>query len=262
MMYSRDGKTRRRGGWAVAARINRSRDGGRIGFVDNRDLSRMTLNAQGRSSQTVQRRIFLDGQEAPLQKLLSQAKDAKERVILANWGWSDTKHNFESRKNGPKARQRLIEAIASAKSQAKDVSSLYSASNLMFLTKASGRLPTLYFRSGNESGRIRQQHGGGPRVVSETNKIDYFFSDESQKKKFHKAAKYAMDNGKKFKPRLSKYSASLVPGADNFHFEVTFKGGGKIKKIHMSGGKIDNDISKYDDTRIKSIYLSAIGFTT
>lgn len=217
--------------------------------------------AAHQGSQPVQRRILLDGRAVVLADYLRRARDPKERVILSNWGWSKTDHNFQSTKDGTSAKQRLLAALASARSQVKDVPALYSASNLMFLTKAGGRMPTLYFKSGSDSGRIRQQHGGGPKVVREKNKTDYFFTDQKKMHKFYKAAKYARKNDQNFKPRLSKYGASKVPGADNFHIEVTYAGK-KIKKLHMSGGLIDPGISNYDDNTIKSIYQSAIGFTT
>jgi len=212
-------------------------------------------------NRAVQRRIQLDGTDADLSRLLKQASDMKERVILANWGWSDTEHNFKKSKK-LSARQKLTEAVKSAKSQVVDVPALYSAGNLKFLTKAAGRLPTLYFESGNESGRIRQQHGSGPKVVGQTGKTDYFFSDEDGLSRFEADARKARKDKVAFNPDLANYNATLTPTADYFHYEVTYAGGGKIAKLHRSGGKIDADVSGYDDVRIKSIYQGVIGYST
>ncbi len=209
----------------------------------------------------VQRRIQLDGVNADLSHLLKQANDMKERVILANWDWSDTAHNFKKSKK-LSARQKLKAAVKSAKSQVVDVPALYNASNLKFLTKASGRLPTLYFESGSESGRIRQQHGSGPKVVGQTNKTDYFFSDEDGLNRFEAAARQARKNRIAFNPNLPGYNATLTPTADYFHYEVTYASGQKIAKLHRSGGKVDPEISGYDNTRIKSIYQGVIGYST
>lgn len=215
----------------------------------------------GAGNRIVQRKILLDGVKADLGNLISKAHDDAERVILANWGWSQTEHNFVKSKK-ISAKRKLRAAIRSAKSQVVDVPALYSAANLKFLTKASDRLPTLYFVSGNESGRIRQQHGSGPRVVGQTNKTDYFFSDEDGLGRFEAAAKQAKKNKQTFNPSLSSYNATLTPTADYFHYEVTYAGGRKIAKLHRSGGKADPDVSGYDDTRIKSIYQGTIGYTT
>jgi len=177
-------------------------------------------NTPGKHSRVAQFRILFDGRQVKLTRLLRRATGDEERVILANWGWSKTQHNFASGILGLTARERLFEAIGSASSQVKNPPALYSAANLMFLTKASGRLPTLYFRSGNQSGRIRQQHGAGSKVDREVNKVDYFFSSKSSMKKFFKAALKAAEHGRRFNPRLARYGASLAPGAGNFHFEI------------------------------------------
>ncbi len=212
-------------------------------------------------NKVVQRRIMLDGVAANLSSLLQQANDATERVIIANWGWSKTEHNFVT-SGEVSAQQKLAEAIASAKSRSVNVPALYSTSNLKFLTKAESRLPTLYFKSGENSGRIRQQHGSGPAVIAETNKTDYFFPGKGDVSKFGRAAKEAKQRNTAFNPTLSTYNATLTPTADYFHYEVTYKDNRQIKKVHPSGGQIDTDISGYDDTRIQSVYEAAIGYST
>lgn len=216
----------------------------------------------GQGNKVVQRRIQFNGVDVDLGSLLKRAKDMKERVILANWGWSDIVHNFRRSKKHKTPRKALVKAVESAKSQVKDVPPLYKAGNLMFLTKAGGRLPTLYFRSGNDSGRIRQQHRSGPMVGRETNKIDYFFPDKARMDKFGAATKKARAKDKAFKPWLWRYKAKLTPRAGYSHYEVTYKGSKKIAKVHPSGGLVDLDLRGYNDTRIKSIYQRVIGSIT
>ncbi|MCP5447040.1 MAG: DUF4157 domain-containing protein [Chromatiaceae bacterium] len=235
---------------------------GRESFVKNSAHQlRQKKRAASADNRIVQRKILLDDVKADLGSLITEAHDAAERVILANWGWSATEHNFVKTKR-LSAKQQLKAAIKSAKAQVIEVPALYSAANLKFLTKAAGRLPTLYFVSGNESGRIRQQHGGGPKVAGQTDKIDYFFADADGLDRFEAAARRAKKRNLAFNPTLSDYSATLTPTADALHYEVTYAGGRKIAKLHRSGGKVDPDISGYDDTRIKSIYQGAIGYTT
>ncbi|MEX2228524.1 MAG: hypothetical protein WEB13_02695 [Dehalococcoidia bacterium] len=208
----------------------------------------------------VRRKIELDGTEADLAGLLKQASDMKERVILANWGWSQVMHDFES-SDKVTAAEKLDEAVASAKSQAQDVPALYSAANLAFLTKGEGRLPTLYFISGATSGRIRQQHGSGPAVISQSDKTDYFFNDQKKMRSFQRAARDARSHRAAFNPNLGDYGATTVPTAGYFHFEVTYSGSVPTK-LHPSGGTVDTAIGGYDDTKIQVIYNQAIGLST
>ncbi|SEN13942.1 hypothetical protein [Nitrosomonas marina] len=122
-----------------------------------------------------QRVIKLDGADIDTAQLLAESADKAEKIIIANWDWSETVHDFTTNEaRNLSAKQSLLNAIQVAKSKDKDVPALFSAANLKFLTKAEGRLPTLYFVQGADSGRLRQQHGGGPAVSSEVNKIDYF----------------------------------------------------------------------------------------
>jgi hypothetical protein len=239
--------------------------GSRAGTVQPAVAPRLKLESGGQGNNVVQRQIQLNGVDASFGSLVKYAKDLNELVILANWSGSSIVHDFRTTGRGRSrktARKKLKEALASAKSQVLDVPPLYSASNLKFLTKASGRLPTLYFKSGNDSGRIRQQHPSGPKVVRETNKIDYFFPDKARMRKFGAAAKKARKKRKAFKPWLWWYKAKLTPTANYSHYEVTYKGNKKISKVHPSGGLVDLDIGDYDDTKITSIYQRVIGSIT
>ena len=211
--------------------------------------------------EVIQRRILFDGKQVEIGKQLSRASDMKERVIIANWDWSQTDHDFVTTKRGT-SQDKLDKAVASAKAQVVDVPPLYSASNLMFLTHGSDRLPTLYFKSGNLSGRIRQQHGSGPVVIDQTDKVDYFFPSKDKMDLFYDATADARTKKADFNPDLSTFEATLTPTAGYYHFEVTYKSGRKIAKVHPSGGTVVTNTGGYNDIRIKSIYQGVIGYTT
>lgn len=209
-----------------------------------------------------QRVIKLDGADINTARLLAEAADMAEKIIIANWDWSQTVHNFTTnKKRNLSAKQKLLNAVQLAKSQVKDVPALFSAANLKFLTKAEGRLPTLYFVQGAHSGRLRQQHGSGPAVLSEVNKIDYFFASKSKMRKFQAIAVQAMTKGEDFNPDLNAYEATSVPTAGYAHFEATYSGR-KLIKIHPSGGTVVTGLDAYTDLKIKAIYQGIIGLTT
>lgn len=234
------------------------------GVVGNRAIVRLlregSPGVQERSARQVQRVITLDGQALDLRAALEATGDVNERVILANWGWSTTSHDFvgDSRTSAAK---RLQDAVAVAKAQVVDPPALYSAANLAFLTSAPGRLPTLYFIAGSTSGRIRQQHGAGPAVISQTNKVDYFFASRTDLDRFNADARASVVAGADFRPDLSTYNATTTPTANHHHYEVTYAGA-RVVKVHPSGGTVDTGIGAYDDPRIKSIYQKAIGART
>jgi hypothetical protein len=219
-----------------------------------------TENAQ---RSVVQRRLLVQDGEVNLSLLLKLAPDMATRVIIANWAWSDTPHNFSSV-------EKLFEAINAARLKSKDVPALYSSDNLEFLTQTPGRLPTLYFKSGINSGRIRQQHGSGPAVIAETYKKDYFFEDNADKSNFAEAASAARRANPKltFHPNSDDpetyFNVKLDPTEGDYHCEVTFTGTDTwiVQKVHPSEGRIVTDTSTYNDEKIKKIYQSAIGYTT
>ena len=210
----------------------------------------------------VQRVIKLDGADVDNAQLLAEAADMAEKIIIANWDWSQTVHNFtKNDKQNLSAKQKLLNAIQRAKNQVRTVPALFSAANLKFLTQAEDRLPTLYFVQGTNSGRLRQQHGSGPAVFTEVNKIDYFFASKSKMRKFKTAAKLAMTNREDFNPDLSAYEATTIPTAGYAHFETTYSGR-KLIKIHPSGGAVVTGLDAYTDLKIKAIYQGIIGLTT
>lgn len=218
------------------------------------------LGVRRKPAAVVQRVLQVNGKNVNLGMLLDHADDMNESVILANWDWSKTVHNFEATTR-QEAYAKLYQAIGAAKSQVVDPPALYVAANLKFLTNASGRLPTLYFISGSLSGRIRQQHGSGPAGISQSGKVDYFFANHDKLQQFQQAAQLARSEGKDFTTDVGTYAGSLNPTAGNYHLEITYSGS-KPGKTHASGGLINVSTGDYDDLKIKAIYQKAIGFTT
>ena len=164
---------------------------------------------KGRGTAVIQRVIKLNGQQLSDDEVAQHGADATERTILANWAASDVEHRFT------KARH-LKKAVASVKTKPTDASDLYKKANLKFLTKADNRLPTLYFKSGDDSGRLRQQHGKGPKVGSETNKKDYFFENSAHLDTFEAAAKDAKANDRAFDPTALNLVHSTA-ATDDYH---------------------------------------------
>ena len=214
----------------------------------------------GGGTATVQRRIMFDGELVKLAALFSKVEDKHARTILMNWGKSGTEHDFVSDRS-KSAEDKLFAAVKSAQGQSPDPGALYKAANLKFLTKAEGRLPTLYFSSGNHSGRIRQQHGSGPVIIDQHDKVDYFFKSQAGMNLFFAGARRAMKEKKVFDMdvRQAGIDGSLTPATGDFHLEVTYAGEGRVAKVHPSGGVVDMAIEAYDDARIRQIYARAIG---
>jgi hypothetical protein len=201
-------------------------------------------------SPVLQRTIKVDGKEYSTAKLWKAILSKKARVIAANWALSSIDHDFRSV-------DKLGEALAKAMAQTKAPPALFQAANLKFLTKADERLPTLYFKSGGNSGRLRQQHGSGPAVVEESGKVDYFFASKRVMKYFSSRL-YAWGNRDRVERRLVKYGGTTTPTAGYAHLEVTYSGQDIVKR-HPSGGLIDVATVGYDDDAITAIYQRVTG---
>lgn len=261
---------RRYGNQAVQCLLTRRQGaGGRLQGGDTGVSSKaseaqvLKYGFEGREDKVVQREILLDGKEADFDGLLGQTDDDRKQVVLMNWHLSETKHDFKKDSgypdSGKSASEILFEAVDSAARHVKDPPELYTKSNLRFLTQAVGRLPTLYFVRGDLSGRIRQQHRKGPKVESERNKKDYFFSNKDDMGRFHKSARSARKARQKFDVNVEEFGGTLKPTDGFFHLELTYNDDGTIRKLHPSGGKIQTDISGFTDQIITSIYHGAIG---
>ena len=219
-------------------------------------LKQLNLTIQ---NDAVQRVIELDGVVADKGQLQDKVADKAEKDIIANWGQSEIVHKFKTNRT-KNAEENLETAINNAKKQAVDVPALFSAANLKFLTQAEDRLPTLYFKQNNDSGRLRQQHGSGPGVFTESNKTDYFFPDKDNKQKFAEKARSAMKKTV-FNPDLIEFKAVTIPTQGYEHYEVTYNNNGVPIKVHPSGGTVETNLNGYGDLQIKAIYQRIIGFT-
>jgi hypothetical protein len=250
----------RRGGYAPA-----SESGQRLLAHELTHVVQQTGAGQGMENaqrSVIQAKILLNGEEAKLEDLLAQwENDEAAQNILTNWSKSEIPHNFEDGQKGT-AKQALATAVKSAKKRSKEAPALYKKENLKFLTKDENRLPTLYFKSGNDSGRIRQQHKSGPEVIAETYKVDYFFPKNEDKTKFSNAASKAKNGKVAFKPNLEDYNATLEIKDGYYHAEVTYTNDKDqmVVKVHPSGGKIVTNIEDFkDDQIIKAAYQSSSG---
>ncbi|HEU0054759.1 MAG TPA: hypothetical protein VFQ39_16345 [Longimicrobium sp.] len=215
------------------------------------DFSRVAVSAP--DSGVVQRVIHIEGRKAK-RKQLSKGRSKDEKRILKHWRKSNTVHDFTRPEH-------LDDALASAVGQPAEPPDLYGAGNLAFLTEADNRLPTLYFKEGNTSGRLRQQHGHGPKAASETNKRDYFFRKKKDLDKFHKAARKARRKGKKFDPWGIRWGFHKTPRHDDYHHEVTYRADDprRVKTTHKSQGRVRTDLHGYDENAVRSIYRRIVG---
>nr|MDU9042979.1 DUF4157 domain-containing protein [Candidatus Electrothrix aestuarii] len=104
----------------------------------------------------------------------------------------------------------------------------YNRDSLRFATQAEGRLPSLYFESGEKIRRLRQQHKGGPLIDRKSHGTKhYFFSTEREYMEFYMAAKEGR--------RIDNSSAKTDPftGAWHIEYNPTTK-----TPPHRSGGRV------------------------
>ena len=110
------------------------------------------------------------------------------------------------------------------------------------------------------SGRLRQQHGGGPYVKQGVvGKVDYFFASEQDLDAFDNAASAAYRDNSVLQPPLGvQPSPAAADGL--WHEEVEFNGG-LVTNHHASGGTVRLPAGQYDfdDAAIALIYAQIIG---
>lgn len=82
-------------------------------------------------------------------------------LILQSWINTATIHNFIPT-HGYTAWENLYRALVRVAAMPFAIPPLFTAPNLLFITHQVGRLPTLYFLGGGQTGRLRQQHDTGP----------------------------------------------------------------------------------------------------
>lgn len=189
--------------------------------------------------------------------LITYAKEGREMQILGNWVWSKTRHEFTNE-------EKLRKAIKMAKESPDNKPNLYKKENLKFLTKAKDRAPTLYFKDGDNSGRMRQQHGSGPMQKSQTGKEDYFFDTKETAASFKRTASNNKADEKEFVP---SNAVSTTPENGQYHVEITYRKPTKekptnIEKTHISGGQISINLDDYDEQSTTKIYEQVTGRAT
>ena len=217
-----------------------------------------------------QRVVKLDGKTLDDKDVDKYAKDPKEKAILMNWMKSKTEHNFEAYSNAS-PQESLQIALQEAKSKPEETPDLYKKDNLKFATETDHRLPTLYFKNGNESGRLRQQHPEGPLEDHHTNQFHYFFENEEDAVNFDEAAFQAMEKDQVFRPA---YNYKETPANGDYHVEVTYMDregsnpvplptsagdGGLVSGTHISGGLTNSDTSQYTEDGVDKMYKQVTG---
>ncbi|MEM8637675.1 MAG: hypothetical protein AAGG51_02485 [Cyanobacteria bacterium P01_G01_bin.54] len=219
----------------------------------------------------LQRRVLFNGTPATYKEVQPFATPQHE-LVYANWDTAELDHNFEDSKNKGTALNRLRKALSIAANQSAEKPALYSLRYYLFKTKGEGREPTLYFRKGKLTGRLRQQHKGGPTIKWEKNKTDYFLKTKDDAKLLDAIIKaYA-----KLKPPEGEDPYELEealedfenrknywPGTDHTvangmgHLEVI----GTFPKVsnHVSSGLVDTDRTGITEEAISEIYFEVIG---
>lgn len=131
---------------------------------------------------------------------------------------------------------------------------VYQAENLRFATQAEKREPTLYFRTGHGSGRLRQDHPTAGPMAQEVrmHTTHAFFEKKEQQIAFHKAvASQGTDLTRdQYRELRSAHGGQHTPQENFHHHEASFQGhGGGSKvitqphdasqaKLHISGGTV------------------------
>jgi hypothetical protein len=119
---------------------------------------------------------------------------------------------------------------------------VYTSKNLCFATKEASRQPTLYFRSPDGCGRIRQEHARGPKIQDvRTNMLDVFFKSSDQLDAFY-IAFGAIPDSQRTVSRIHDLMAQKqgvgIAFNDAYHFECTVSKEGLCSKRHKSGGTV------------------------
>ena len=204
----------------------------------------------GAPNPVIQRTLKVGGQDFTQAEIDNLYRPGARRTILGNWRASALEHSFATV-------DKLKEAAMRARDTVPDAAGLFTKANLIFTTETGTRAPTLYFRSGNQSGRLRQQHGSGPLVRTETDKVDYFFSTKAAAEQCRDAARAARTNNDDFVPANPDWRT--VPQNGDYHLEVTMSGN-DVRGTHLSEGRINlNGLDAYDDASIARIRNQIVG---
>jgi len=211
----------------------------------------------------------LDDNEKTFNQLMglpgAQNIDDLQEAVLKRWVALRTRHNFTTDTRSS-AEAKLFAAavrVAALMLQGDAISKLFTADNLKFITQDNDRKPTLYFKSGEQSGRFRQTHGSGPTINMEEGKTDFFYKNEADWRAFHQKMSNARRNGEE--PGFLDWQWALQfhgPGTEetgDYHLEVTRNLNGIVTKTHASGGRYSSNIGRYNNDWINKNILGTLG---
>ncbi|MBO9555257.1 hypothetical protein [Cellulomonas sp.] len=187
---------------------------------------------------------------------LAPADATRALLVVSTWSQSATVHDFGSVRRLVKAVRKALETAQVGPAPGALPPAPYLAANLMFVTQAGGRLPTLYFGAGGVTGRLRQQHPGGPLAqVPRANKVDYFSTRRERLQR-------VPGRGAAFRGTPREQRLRTVPQPGDFHLELTYDAAGHIAVRHMSEGtvaRVGPDPVAYPQNEVTRIYKAAIG---
>ncbi len=118
---------------------------------------------------------------------------------------------------------------------------VYKQENLRFATHEQGRAPTLYFRTGHGSGRLRQEHPDGPKIQDIRMHTSHaFFPTERQQREFAASFSEGMTRSD-FRRLRTAHGGRHTPTEGYHHYEASFdahQGAGQAVVTHRSGGTV------------------------
>lgn len=187
-------------------------------------------------------------------KLAPEPHDCRVKHLVKTWSDATLEHCFDGREEFQKAVRRNRKALQSRgkklviRDDYKDF--FLNRENFQFSTEADGREETLYFEDALRTGRLRQQHGGGPLAkIDHHRRIRLFLSRD----RFSRLKKWRKRNGEKF-PTF--YRSELEPSDKTRHIEFAWDG--VNVEWHASKGIVTKS-RKYVNHRIKRALENVLG---
>jgi len=174
-------------------------------------------------------------------KLAAGPHERHVEHLVVTWRKAAFKHCFDDREKFQKAVRRNRRILQSHGKQLvvhSDYKEFFIGKNFQFSTKADGRQETLYFEDSQRTGRLRQQHGGGPLAkIDHHRRIRLFLSEE----RFRQLRKWRKRNKKKF-PTFYRDELELRDGT---HL-IEFAWDGVNVEWHASEGKVSTSREDVD----------------
>ena len=221
------------------------------------------------NSLTIQRQIMLDDSETFWDEIMNlpfaHHLGDVEQEILRRWVNQRTIHRFTSDPRSTAVAKLFAAAEEAAGLVAKGqaVNDLFQAKNLKFITKDPNREPTLYFRFGEQSGRLRQTHGGGPKIGMEVHKTDFFYSNEKDLDEFLNKMRTLRENHQapgflEWRTEQAFHGMYTAREGD-LHLEITRDQHRIVRSTHKSGGRYSSKVDKYNEDWLRSNIWSVVG---